>query len=224
MTRRFILVRQWCLVAIYAMAMAWVESACVYYLRVLVNRVEPYQLNPLPMDGVLGSIEIAREASTLLMLLAIGALAGRTWRTRLGYAAIAFGIWDIAYYAFLKLMSGWPTSLFDWDILFLIPLPWWGPVLAPICIALLMIVGGTMVCYRASRGSTTGTAVRWQLTGLGIVLALYVFMRDAIHVLPGGSEALRTVLPQAFNWTLFLLALALMAAPVAHELHRRRSA
>src|SRR5689334_14473310 len=109
MTRRFILVRQWCLVAIYAMAMAWVESACVYYLRVLVNRVEPYQLNPLPVDGGLASIEIAREASTLLMLLAIGALAGRTWRTRLGYAAIAFGIWDIAYYAFLNLMSGWPT-------------------------------------------------------------------------------------------------------------------
>jgi hypothetical protein len=223
MTRRFVFIRQWGLVAIYAVAMAWVEAACVYYLRVLVDRVEPYQANPLPMDSVLGSIEIAREASTLVMLLAIGALAGRTWRTRLGYAAIAFGIWDIAYYAFLKLMSGWPTSLFDWDILFLIPLPWWGPVLAPICIALLMIVGGTLECSRASRGSTTGTAA-WWLTGVGIALALYVFMRDAIHVLPDGADALRAVLPQAFNWTLFVVALALMAAPVARALHRRRSA
>ena len=223
MTRRVMLLRRWCLVATYATAMAWVESACVYYLRLQVNRVEPYQANPLPMDGVLGSIEIAREASTLLMLLAIGALAGRTWRTRLGYAAIAFGIWDIAYYAFLRLMSGWPTSLFDWDILFLIPLPWWGPVLAPICIALLMIVGGTLVCARGSRRSTAGSAL-WWLTGVGIALALYVFMRDAIHVLPDGSDALRAVLPQAFNWTLFVVALALMAAPVARELHHRRSA
>ena len=93
MTRRLVFVRQWGVVAIYAVAMAWVEAACVYYLRVLVNRVEPYQPNPLPMDSVLGSIEIAREASTLVMLLTIGVLAGRTWRTRLGYAAIAFGIW-----------------------------------------------------------------------------------------------------------------------------------
>src|SRR5262245_48493234 len=208
----------------FAAAMAWVESACVYYLRVLVNRVEPYQPNPLPMDAVLGTIEIAREASTLVMLLAIGVLAGRTWRTRLGFAALAFGIWDSAYYAFLKMMSGWPTSLFDWDILFLIPLPWWGPVLAPICIAVLMIVGGTLECYRASRGATTGTAAWWPLTGAGIALALYVFMRDAIHVLPDGADALRAVLPQAFNWTLFVVALALMAAPVAREFRRRRSA
>jgi hypothetical protein len=118
------------------------------------------------------------------------------------------------------MMSGWPTSLLDWDILFLIPLPWWGPVLAPICVALLMIVGGTLVCQRVSRGSTAGTATRWLLTGAGIALALYVFMRDAIRVLPDGSDAVRMVLPRAFDWTLFVVALALMAAPVAHELRR----
>ena len=42
------------------------------------------------------------------------------------------------------MIGDWPKSLFDWDILFLLPLPWWGPVLAPVCIALLMIVGGTL--------------------------------------------------------------------------------
>ncbi len=57
---------------------------------------------------------------------------------------VAFGVWDIFYYVFLKVMCDWPRSLFDWDILFLLPLPWWGPVLAPVSIALLMIVWGTL--------------------------------------------------------------------------------
>ena len=122
--------------------MAWVEAACVYYLRAMVDRLEPYQANPLPMHGVLGQVELVREAATLVMLLAVGGIAGRTRHTRLGYTAIAFGIWDIFYYVFLKMIYDWPKSLFDWDILFLIPLPWWGPVIAPVSIALLMIVMG----------------------------------------------------------------------------------
>jgi len=85
----------WGLVATFAVAMAWVEAACVYDLRVLVGRLQPYQSNPLPMSGALGGIELAREAATLVMLAAVGGLAGRTARARLGYTAIAFGVWDI---------------------------------------------------------------------------------------------------------------------------------
>ena len=48
-------------------------------------------------------------------------------------------------------MSGWPRSLFDWDVLFLLPLPWWGPVLAPVSIAVLMIVWGTIVTESPER-------------------------------------------------------------------------
>ena len=131
--------------------MAWVEAASVYYLRVMVDRLDPYQANPLPMSGILEQVELVREAATLVMLLTIGMLAGRTGRTRLGYTAIAFGVWDIFYYVFLKVICDWPKSLFDWDVLFLLPLPWWGPVLAPVCIALLMIVWGTLVSQRAAR-------------------------------------------------------------------------
>jgi hypothetical protein len=71
-------------------------------------------------------VEVVREAATLIMLLAVGTLAGRGWRNRLGYTGIAFGTWDILYYAFLKMICGWPRNLLDWDILFLMPLPWWG--------------------------------------------------------------------------------------------------
>src|SRR5437016_813042 len=80
----------WGVVVVYAVAMAWVEAAVVYYLRTMVDRIEPHQSNPLPIFGGLGSAELVREAATLIMLAAIGTLAGRTWRTRLGYAAVAF--------------------------------------------------------------------------------------------------------------------------------------
>jgi hypothetical protein len=69
---------------VFAIGMAWVEAACVYYLRLMVDRLEPYQTNPLPMNGGLQHVELVREAATLVMLLAVGTLAGRTWRTRLG--------------------------------------------------------------------------------------------------------------------------------------------
>ena len=136
--------KRWLAVFLYAAAMAWVEAAAVLYLRTLIDRVQPYQPNPLPVAGSMALIEVVREAATLLMLLTVGFLAGRAWRSRLGYAAIAFGVWDILYYVFLKTICGWPHSLLDWDILFLIPLPWWGPVLAPVLISLLLILWGTL--------------------------------------------------------------------------------
>ena len=69
------------------MAMAWVESAVVYYLRTHIDRIEPYQANPLPLIGGLGPVELVRELATLIMLFTVGLLAGRTWRARFGYIA-----------------------------------------------------------------------------------------------------------------------------------------
>ena len=149
------------MLVVFAMAMAWVESAVVFYLRTMIDRIEPYQPNPLPIIGNLGSAELVREAATLVMLFMVGLLAGRDWRSRLGYVAVAFGVWDICYYVFLRTLCGWPHSLLDWDVLFLLPLPWWGPVLAPVLIALLMIVWGTLACQvdgTPSRGRSDVTA------------------------------------------------------------------
>lgn len=78
---------RWMLVVTFAAGMAWVEAACVYYLRVMVDRVEPYQPDPLPIRGILGEVELVREGATLLMLAMTGMLAGRTWRARLGATA-----------------------------------------------------------------------------------------------------------------------------------------
>jgi len=202
---------RWLLVALYAAAMAWVESAVVFYLRVMIDRLEPYQPNPLPMTIFdFGRVELVREAATLIMLLAVGVLAGKTIRARFGYALIAFGIWDILYYVFLIPMTGWPRSLLDWDILFLIPLPWWGPVLAPMLISTLMIILGTQLVFH---DHLAPRKIAWSLAFIGVWIALYTFMVDSIQVIGGGVEAVRTVLPTSFNWLLFFVALILMSAP-----------
>lgn len=204
----------WLLVVIYAIAMAWVESAVVFYLRSMINRIEPHQLDPFPIVGGFGWVELVRESSTIVMLFAVGTLAGRTWRSRMGYFAIAFGIWDIFYYVFLKAMCGWPRSLLDWDVLFLLPVPWWGPVLAPVLISLLMIFWGTVATqFEHKQAPALSNRRVWVLNFAGVVLALYVFMADTLAAVPRGLEAVCNVLPEKFNWPLFLVAWVLMAAP-----------
>ena len=207
--------RRWLTVVVFAIAMAWVESAVVYDLRTMVNRIEPYQPEPLPLIGGMGPVELVREAATMIMLLTAGMLAGKIWRARLGYSAIAFGVWDIFYYVFLKVICGWPHSLTDWDILFLLPLPWWGPVWSPMAIALLMIVWGTLAS-QFEADSIRPLRRLWLLNFSGIALALYVFMADCLRVRSGGVDAIRNVLPQRFQTALFCVALSLMAAPVIH--------
>lgn len=206
---------RWLLVVAYATAMAWFESAAVFYLRSHIDRIEPFQQTPLPEAGGFAFAEGVRELATLVMLFTVGLLAGRNWRARFGYMALAFGVWDIFYYVFLKVMCDWPHSLADWDILFLLPLPWWGPVWSPVCIAGLMILWGTFASqFERPPARLAPTLGVWTLNGLGIALALYVFMADALRVAGQGINALRELLPTEFQTGLFLVALLLMAAPV----------
>jgi hypothetical protein len=160
------------------------------------------------------------------MLVAVGWLAGRNGRTRLCYSLIAFGAWDILYYVFLAMIVGWPQSLLDWDVLFLIPLPWWGPVIAPAMIAALMIVGGTLVTQFGvtQLGDACFWPRRWSLAlnAAGIVLALVVFMQDSIRALSGGEAAIRATLPARFNWTWFAVALAMMSCAILDLLWQMR--
>ncbi len=227
MSEGFVLMRErtrWFIVVIFAVAMAWMESATVVYLRLLVGRIDPYQADPLPVSVGLGKTELIREAATLIMLLTIGLLAGRTRRSRLAYTLIAFGVWDIFYYVFLAIISAWPRSLLDWDVLFLIPLPWWGPVLAPVLISLLMIVGGTLVVYADRTGRPIWPNWKaWMLNLGGVILALIIFMLPALHSLASGTESVRQVLPKEFYWLPFSLALVLMAAPIVDVGRRLRA-
>jgi hypothetical protein len=87
-----------------------------------------------------------------------------------------------------------------------------------------MIVEGTLESrHEVSGGSPPVGRRLGQLQGLGILLALYVFMADALSAVHHrGLDAASTVLPKTFNWPLFCLAFSLMAAPLMRSAWRLR--
>lgn len=197
-------------IAVYAVAMAYIEATVVVYLRGLYGIQDLVRDVPTSVDAFT-SIEVGREAATLVMLLAVGWVAGRRWSSALAYAAYAFGIWDIWYYVWLRVLVQWPASILDWDVLFLIPVQWWGPVLAPVLIAALMAAAGGIIAYRVERGDS----FRWRWTGFGLLclgaaVDFYTFIADALAALPGGWETLLHVKPSTFPWPLFLFGYGCM--------------
>src|SRR5436190_11789095 len=194
--------------------MAWVEAAVVLYLRKLVGRIDPYQPKPFPEVDGLATTEVLREAATMVMLICTGWLAGRNWRARFGYLLIAFGVWDIFYYVFLRVLTGWPQSLMNWDILFLIPLPWWGPVVTPVSVAALMIAFGTLSVQQDSPLWPGWRSIA--LSACGMVLLLWAFMFQAVALVwrGAGFAQIRDSIPQSFPWLLFGIGLALTAVSV----------
>jgi hypothetical protein len=135
----------------FAAAMGWLEAVVVVYIRALLG-MRNVAAPPSPRDMMRGlesmpwliPTEQGREVATLVMLIAVGWLAGRSGRSRLGAFLVCFGVWDIAYYVGLRASIGWPRSLMDMDLLFLIPPhPWWyQPVWVPVAISCLLIAAG----------------------------------------------------------------------------------
>jgi hypothetical protein len=196
----------------YAIAMAYLEAAVVVYLRALLGLTDMTAVDV--SLGPYGLVEIGREAATIVMLVAVGWMAGRHAKERWAYGLFAFGLWDVFYYVFLKLLLDWPASLLGWDLLFLIPLPWWGPVLAPALIAVLICVAAVLAVVRMERRQQLAvTPARVGTVLGGGLLALYVFMADALHALLAGQTDWDTLRPGPFKWPLFLVAMVLMALP-----------
>jgi len=191
-------------VTVYAVAMAYVEAAAVVYLRRIYG-ISDLLRDVAPYDARFAAIELGREAATLVMILAVGLAAGRSVQAGLGFAGVAFGTWDIVYYVWLRAMLGWPDSLLAPDLLFLIPLPWWGPVLSPVLVALLSIVGGALAVLHddSGRSMRPDPAARAALLA-GVLAILYAFMADALRLLPASAEALGRLRPTSFNWPVFL--------------------
>jgi len=98
-------------------------------------------------DEHLALTEIFREAATLIMLVGIGIIAGRNSSERFAWFLYSFAVWDIFYYVFLKLLLNWPESFMTWDILFLIPVTWVGPVIAPVIVSITMIAFALIILY-----------------------------------------------------------------------------
>ena len=199
-------------VLLFAIGMANVESAAVLYLRTLSGGVDPVGPRSTPFDPLPSFlwVEIGREAATMVMLLAVGWLAGRGFAGRFGGFVAAFGMWDIFYYVFLWLFAGWPASPLAPDILFLIPLPWWGPVISPMLIATLMVVGGcALIAREEGDGVPRPTPTTWALLVAGTLVCLLAFMLPAIRELPNGLVAAFSVRNPPFPWPIYLVGLVL---------------
>ena len=191
-------------VFIFAVAMAYLESAVVVYLQRALA-ITPDQLFPLRNPNVVGDladIEVGREFATLVMLVAVGCLAGRRWVDRLAWTAVAFGLWDIFYYLWLWVFIGWPHSPNTWDVLFLIPVPWAGPVWAPVAVSAALVGLGLPAARRASEGRMPSvTLVRGSRAIAGGLLVVASFTANAPTLLAGGQ-------PGWFPWPLFVAGMA----------------
>jgi hypothetical protein len=181
---------------IYAVAMAYLESAVVVDLRGLYypNGFEFPLVTPPP---TMAAIEIGREAVTLVMLLAVAALCGvDPWERFLAFC-IAFGVWDLFYYGWLWVFIRWPPSLLTWDILFLIPVPWMSPVLAPVIISVTLTASALWLWYLKQQGARLRfSPVVWTLVVVGGCLVLASFTLDF-------ELAVTMSTPVPFRWGLF---------------------
>lgn len=193
---------------VFAVTFAYVESAVVVYLRAIYypdGFVFPIKLTP----DALAAVEVGREAATIAILLAAGALAGSDLWERFLLFCIAFGIWDVFYYVWLWVFLRWPPSLLTWDVLFLVPVPWLGPVLAPVLVAGAMIACPAVLLRLKSRGArlSFGRGV-WAAAVAGGAIVLVSFMLDF-------RAAIEGTMPPPFRWWLFGAGMAVALAAFA---------
>jgi hypothetical protein len=202
---------------LFGISFGYLEAAVVVYLRAIYDPIRrrihperrPNDLFPLiTQDQLLAAgpenerrlvIELGRELATIFMLAGFALAAGRNFNERMAAFAVAFGLWDISFYAFLKVMIHWPESFSTWDILFLIPLPWIGPVLAPVLVSAALVVCGLI---SLSRGGISARLQHWVAMIAGGLVVILSFVWDFRNTMSGG-------LPNPFNWPLFLAGEAL---------------
>lgn len=195
--------------AVFGAAFGYLEAAVVVYLREIYYP-DGFRFPLLLTSLDHATVEIARETATLAMLAAVAHLAGRTRWERFGHFAFLFGVWDIVFYLSLFVTLGWPASLLTWDVLFLIPLIWTGPVLAPVLVSVLLIAAGAAIAVRERRAAPIRVRkVHWLLGALSLALLLYAFMANHPLVYAGG-------VPVSFPWVPFAAGLLLGAGLALH--------
>lgn len=204
--------------------MGFLEAAVVIYLRLLYYP-NGFQFPLVPLDERVSIVEILREAATVIMLVGVGAIAGKNFRQRLAFFLLSFAIWDLIYYVVLKLFLDWPATWLTWDILFLIPAPWVGPVLSAVIASFTMIFFAWMILQSEYRGETKKIEPReWGLITIGSLTIIFSWMQDYIQysgrvadVSRNALAVLSSYVPDQFNWWLFALGeIFLLAAIFLH--------
>jgi hypothetical protein len=221
------------LLTLFSIAMGFMESAVVIYLRELYYP-HGFKFPLVPIPPAIALTEFLREAATLIMLVTIGVIAGKNAAQRFSFFLFCFAVWDIFYYVFLKLFLGWPESLLTPDILFLIPVPWVGPVVAPCIASLTMIVLMLLVVYYHEKNiSVTIKRNEWFLLIGGTLVMIAAFTQDYFKYISGSGksawspvsenklfEEFLNYVPQSFDWSVFLVGELLLV--IAIILMKRR--
>ncbi len=197
-------------ISLFAVAMGYFEAVVVVYLRELFypdGFTFPLEI----MSERLIVIEVFREASTIVMLITGAALAAKKFWEWFGWFIILFGIWDIFYYIFLKATLDWPSSVYEWDVLFLIPMPWIGPVIAPVLVAVLMTAIGISITLLFHRGyDFKPTLLSWILSLAATASILFSFVRDT-------DAGFRQQIPEPYRYELLIAGLILYSAAYLHS-------
>ncbi len=182
---------------IWGIVFGYIEAAVVVYLREIYYP-EGFAFPLVMIEDHIVFTEVFREAATLLLIWATASLVYNRLQSRFAAFFLLFGLWDIFYYIFLKLLLHWPESINTWDILFLIPAPWVGPVWAPILVSLGFIYAGTTLLFHNKKNHFFHFNRRFIL--LELISALLIIIS---FIIPGSS-----VLEQNdsinFPWMLFL--------------------
>lgn len=203
---------------IFSVAMGFLEAIVVVYIRELYYP-EGFTFPLKELPAWLIGIEWIREISTLLMLGSVAWISGKSFLKRLGSFLFLFGVWDIIYYVALKLFLDWPDSLLTWDILFLIPITWVGPVLAPIICSLIMILMAIIFDFFEIKNRIKHIKT-WELMLLftGAAFIYYTFTVDFGMILIEGDflknittlanniefqQIITSWTPEKFSWGIF---------------------
>ncbi|MBK8498192.1 MAG: hypothetical protein IPL52_05115 [Flavobacteriales bacterium] len=202
---------------VFYIAMAYLESAVVVYLRALYYPTG-FDFPLVAMDRSLVSTEVAREVATIIMLLVPAALVARSALERFAWFCFGFGVWDIFYYVWLKLLLDWPSSMASRDLLFLVPVPWVGPVWAP-CAISVGLIAFAWVLLRGRSRNPAYSVDRWSWVLLfgGALLMVVSFTLDPLlnsyglealsEVGMASEEALRNgrnYIPEDYPWPWFV--------------------
>ncbi|MEM9023060.1 MAG: hypothetical protein AAGB22_04930 [Bacteroidota bacterium] len=224
---------------LFSIAMALMESAVVVYLRALFYE-SGFTFPLVPMEAHLATVEVLREAATIFMLVGIGVLAGRSAAQRFAWFIYCFAIWDIFYYVWLWVFLNWPAGLLDWDILFLIPFPWIGPVITPLIVTLVMISLAFLMLRADAQGKKAMLSGReWGIFTLGSLVVILSWVWDygkavlnehgweRILTLSGEGEVFTQTpeyLPEQFAWGIFVVGIGVYLVGLGHYTWRNNRA
>jgi len=184
----------------WGIAFGFIEASIVFYLRKLYYP-SGFSFPLALMDVDVARVELLREMTTLIFMWAVAGISYRSFQCRLAVFMFLFGIWDIFYYVFLKVILNWPSSMFQWDILFLVPLPWVGPVWAPVAVSLGMIAAGIVILVR--NGQERPLRLNPGFMSLEVAAGVVIIVSFLIP----GQAVIRQTVPQHFPWYLFLIGL-----------------